>query len=60
MDGAADEVEKPLTEHPLLVTEPAWNPPKSRQKMMEIAMESWGTPAYWTGKSGMLAACVHA
>lgn len=55
MEGTED-VEKPMAEHPLLMTEPAWNPPKARAKAMEIAMEDWGVPAFWLGKTGMLAA----
>lgn len=55
MDGT-DDVEKPMSEHPLLMTEPAWNPAKARAKAMEIAMEDWGVPAFWLGKTGMLAA----
>ncbi|KAL1301716.1 hypothetical protein AAFC00_005924 [Neodothiora populina] len=55
MDGT-EEVEKPMAEHPLLMTEPAWNPAKARAKAMEIAIEDWGVPAFWMGKTGMLAA----
>ena len=55
MEGTED-VEKPMAEHPLLMTEPAWNPAKARAKSMEIAMEDWGVPAFWLGKTGMLAA----
>lgn len=51
-----EEMEKPLQEYPLLVSEPAWNPVKERQKTMEIAMEEWGTPAFFLTKSGQLAA----
>ena len=45
-----------LEDSPLLLTEPAWNSPKAREKSIEIAMESWGCAAYWTAKSGVLAA----
>ena len=55
MEGA-DEVEKPLEEHPLLMTETAWNPTKSREKAIEIAMESWGAPAFWLARNSVLAA----
>jgi actin-related protein 4 len=51
-----DESEKPLEEHPLLVTETAWNPAKSREKAIEVAMESWGCPAFWLARNGVLAA----
>lgn len=55
MEGTED-LEKPMAEHPLLWTEPAWNPTKNREKSIEIAMEDWGVPAFWLGKTGMLAA----
>ncbi|KAJ9620840.1 NuA4 histone acetyltransferase subunit [Taxawa tesnikishii (nom. ined.)] len=58
MEGV-EELEKPMAENPLLVSEPAWNPQKAREKTMEIAMESWGVPAFWMGKTGMLAAFAH-
>ena len=57
-DVAMEEVEaleKPMAENPLLMTEPAWNPAKAREKSMEIAFEDWGVPAFWLGKTGMLA-----
>jgi len=56
MDKVVDALEKPMEESPLLMTEPAWNPPKSREKTMEMAFESWGTPAFWIGRTGMLSA----
>lgn len=51
-----EPMEKPLLEHPLLMTEPAWNTVKAREKMIEIAMEDWGCPAFWLGKTAPLAA----
>ena len=50
-----ESYEKPMAENPLLMTEPAWNPAKAREKSMEIALEDWGVPAFWMGKTGMLA-----
>lgn len=47
--------EKPMEEHPLLLTETAWNPLKNREKAIEIAMESWGCPAFWLARQGVLA-----
>jgi actin-related protein 4 len=38
MEGI-EEQEKPMSEHPLLMSEPAWNPAKHRAKCMEIALE---------------------
>jgi len=55
MEGV-EEAEKPLAEHPLLMSEPAWNPVKTREKSMEVAFEDWGVPAFWLGKTGMMAA----
>ena len=48
--------EKPLTEFPLLMTEPGWNPSKNREKTIEIVMEDWGCPAFYLSRSGVLAA----
>lgn len=53
-----EAMEKPLEEHPLLMSEPGWNPAKAREKSIELAMEDWGTPAFWIGKTGVLAAWV--
>lgn len=54
----AGEQEKILQEFPLLMSEPAWNPAKERQKTIEIAMEDWGVPAFFLAKTGQLAAYV--
>ncbi|KAL2356006.1 actin family [Cryomyces antarcticus] len=51
-----DDAEKPMSQNPLLMTEPGWNTTKSREKAVEIAMEDWGCPAFYVGKSGVLAA----
>lgn len=50
------EQELALAEYPLLMSEPPWNPPKAREKTMEIAMEEWGAPAFFLAKTGQLAA----
>lgn len=55
MEGVETE-EKPLTDSPLLMTESGWNPTKAREKTIEIAMENWGTPAFYLAKNGVLAA----
>jgi actin-related protein 4 len=55
LEGLEDG-EKPLEEHPLLMTETAWNSAKNREKSIEVAMESWGCPAFWLGRNGVLAA----
>ncbi|KAK3071970.1 NuA4 histone acetyltransferase subunit [Teratosphaeriaceae sp. CCFEE 6253] len=48
--------DRPLAEYPLLMSEPAWNPTKARERTMEIAMEEWGVPAFYLAKNGQLAA----
>ncbi|KAF2868881.1 actin family [Massariosphaeria phaeospora] len=55
MDGI-ENLEKPLEDSPLLMTEPGWNSTKAREKYIEIAMEDWGTPAFYLQKTGVLAA----
>ena len=48
--------EKPLEENPLLMTETGWNTGKGREKPIEIAMENWGSPAFWLARNGVLSA----
>ncbi|KAI9803871.1 MAG: NuA4 histone acetyltransferase subunit [Sarcosagium campestre] len=50
------EGERSLEDSPLLMTEAGWNPTKAREKSIQIAMEDWGCPAFWLGKSGVLTA----
>lgn len=50
--------EKPLADSPLLMTESGWNPAKAREKTIEVAMENWGSPAYYQARTGVLAAYV--
>lgn len=45
-----------LEEHPLLMSETAWNTPKNREKSIEVAMESWNCPAFWLARNSVLAA----
>ncbi|KAL1958073.1 hypothetical protein VTO42DRAFT_5113 [Malbranchea cinnamomea] len=52
----AESSEKPLSDGPLLMTEPSWNPVKSREKTIELAMEKWETPAFYLARNGPLAA----
>ena len=44
------------SEHPLMITEPAWNTPQSREKLAELAFEGEGVPALYFGSSGVLSA----
>ncbi|KAI4128999.1 MAG: hypothetical protein LQ338_002466 [Usnochroma carphineum] len=55
MEGVETQ-ERPLEENPLLMTETGWNTGKGREKPIEIAMENWGTPAFWLARSGVLSA----
>lgn len=60
MDDAEAEAqeleEKALYENPILLTEPATNPSKKREKAIEVVFENWGTPAFWLSKTPVLAA----
>ena len=60
MEGieSTETQERPVGENALLMTECGWNPPKNREKGLEIAMENWGVPAYWLAHNGVLAAYV--
>lgn len=53
---AAENAEKPLAENPLLMTEAPWNQGKAREKVIEIAMENWGSPAFWLSRTPVCAA----
>ena len=54
MEDAAEQ-EKPVGENALLMTEPGWNTGKDRERAIEVAMESWGTPAFYLARNGVLA-----
>lgn len=58
IDEQGDE-EKPLADNPLLMTECGWNPATAREKTIEIAIEKWGTPAFYLARTAPLAAYVH-
>ncbi|KAK6070416.1 chromatin remodeling and histone acetyltransferase complexes subunit [Seiridium cupressi] len=55
-DTGAEDLEKPLAESPLLMTEAPWNAGKAREKVIEIAMENWGVPAFWLTRTPVAAA----
>lgn len=52
----AENGEAPLSEKPLLMTEPGWNSTKNREKALELAMESWGAPAFYLARSPVTSA----
>lgn len=44
------------TEHPLMITEPAWNTSKARELLTEMAFEGEKVPALYFGSQGVLSA----
>ncbi|KAI5296145.1 NuA4 histone acetyltransferase subunit [Ascosphaera acerosa] len=48
--------DKFLDDSPLLMTECPWNPTEAREKTIEIAMESWGTPAFFLARTAAMSA----
>lgn len=47
------------SDHPLMVTEPAWNTPRARETLAEIAFEGEGVPAFYVACNAVLSAYVH-
>lgn len=45
-------------EHPILVTEPAWNTHSNRERMAEIMFEEFQVPAFYIANTGVLNASV--
>ena len=43
-------------EHPLMLTEPAWNTAKARETLSEMVFEGEGVPAMYLGAAGVLSA----
>ncbi|RXK42026.1 brg1-associated factor b [Tremella mesenterica] len=44
------------TEHPLMLTEPAWNTPQAREMLAQMVFEGEQMPAMYFGSSGVLSA----
>jgi len=42
------------SEHPILVTEPAWNTPANRERMAEIIFEEFQAPAFYIANTSVL------
>jgi actin-related protein 4 len=51
-----EDAEKPMSDNPLLMSEPGKTSAKSREKAIQIAMEDWDVPAFWLGRTGVLSA----
>ncbi|TNY18285.1 actin family [Rhodotorula diobovata] len=47
---------KSLDEFPLLATEPSWNTKDNKEKMVELAFETWQTPAYYAVDKAVMSA----
>ncbi|GAA5996601.1 actin family protein [Rhodotorula paludigena] len=45
-----------LDEYPLLATEPAWNPKENKEKMVELAFETWKAPAFYAVDKAVMSA----
>jgi hypothetical protein len=45
-------------DHPVLVTEPAWNTASNRERMAEIMFEEFQVPAFYIANTGVLNASV--
>lgn len=46
------------SEHPVMVTEPAWNTTANRERMAEIMFEEFQVPAFYIANTGVLNAYV--
>lgn len=42
------------SEHPILVTEPAWNTASNKERMAEIMFEEFNVPAFYIANTGVL------
>lgn len=49
---------KSLDEFPLLSTEPSWNTKENKEKMVELAFETWQAPAYYAVDKAVMSAYV--
>ncbi|KAJ7507558.1 actin-related protein Arp4p [Mycena galericulata] len=52
--AVADVMRCNPSEHPILVTEPAWNTPANRERMAEIMFEDFQVPAFYIANTGVL------
>jgi hypothetical protein len=46
-------------DHPILITEPAWNTVANRERMAEIMFEEFQVPAFYIANTGVLNASVY-
>ncbi|KAK9476364.1 actin family [Lipomyces japonicus] len=52
----AKEKDQSLSDYPLLITEPSWNPQSNREKAAEVAFEELGVPAFYLAKNAVCSA----
>jgi actin-related protein 4 len=45
-----------LEEHPVLISESTWQSKENRERLLELAFEGWGAPAYYTVDKNVLTA----
>ncbi|TPX59709.1 hypothetical protein PhCBS80983_g02298 [Powellomyces hirtus] len=55
-DHAFSRLRVESSEHPLLLSEPSWNPRESREKLIELAFEKYDVPCFYLARSAVLAA----
>jgi actin-related protein 4 len=59
MEDVVENKERQLCANPVLMSEPAWNPTKNREKTMELVFEDWGLNAFYLAREGVLAGFGH-
>lgn len=55
-DALVPQLCESIAENPLIVTEPAWNPVKNREKTTELMFEQFDVPAFYLARSAVCAA----
>ncbi|KND04519.1 uncharacterized protein SPPG_00248 [Spizellomyces punctatus DAOM BR117] len=55
-DHAFSRLRVESSEHPLLLSEPSWNPRESREKLIELAFEKYDVPCFYLARSAVLSA----
>lgn len=54
--GYSKVLEANPQEHPILLTEQAWNTPANRERMAEIMFEQFQVPAFYVANNAVLSA----
>lgn len=53
-DESYKKLQSQSNEHPLLMTESAWNPKEDREKLTELAFEKFDCPAFYLGRDAIM------